>query len=320
MSKKKILGVEWNVSKDEFIFTFSDIIETAESLPVTKRNILKISAMFFDPLGLICPLVLQVKLLFKEAYILNVKWDDLLPTEFEVKYNNFIEELRKLPFTSVPRYLFGDQHNVTELELHGFCDASIQAYSAAVYVRSSKNDNIVTNLLTAKSKIVPNRKLTVPKLELMSCLLLSRLIVSVRKALSVQVKISDVVSWSDSKVSLYWVKSVTKKWKIWVENRVSEIRENVGVDCWRYVPTDCNSADVATRYNKKLKFEEMLWWKGPLFSCERKEVWPRSELTGDYGDALDLNQQLEEVLIAPIFSSVSVEGNICYVVVKGIAV
>ena len=78
MSKKKILGVEWNVSKDEFIFTFSDIIETAESLPVTKRNILKISAMFFDPLGLICPLVLQVKLLFKESCILNVKWDNLL--------------------------------------------------------------------------------------------------------------------------------------------------------------------------------------------------------------------------------------------------
>ena len=49
-------------------------------------------------------------------------------------------------------------------------------------------------------------------------------------------------------------------------------------------------------------------------------MWPRSELTGDYGDALDLNQQLGEVLIAPIFSSVSVEGNICYVVVKGIAV
>ena len=88
MSKKKILGVEWNVSKDEFIFTFSDIIETAESLPVTKRNILKISAMFFDPLGLICPLVLQVKLLFKEACILSVKWDDLLPTEFELRRIN----------------------------------------------------------------------------------------------------------------------------------------------------------------------------------------------------------------------------------------
>ena len=112
---RKGLGVEWNVSKDEFIFTFSDIIEAAKSLPVTKRNIFKISAMFFDPLGLICPLVLQVKLLFREACILNVKWDDLLPTEFVVKYNKFIEELRKLSFISVPRYLFVDQHNVTEL-------------------------------------------------------------------------------------------------------------------------------------------------------------------------------------------------------------
>ena len=102
---------------------------------------------------------------------------------------------------------------------------------AAVYVRSSKNNNIVTNSLTAKSQIVPNRKLTVSKLELISYLLLSRLIVSVWKALSAQVKISNDVNWSDSKVALYWVKSVTKKLKIWVENCVPEIRENVGVDC-----------------------------------------------------------------------------------------
>ena len=89
----------------------------------------------------------------------------------------------------------------------------MQPYSAGVYVRSSKNNNIVTKLMTAKSKVLPNRKLTVPKLELMSCLLLSRLIVSVRKALSVQVKISNVVSWSDSKFTLYWAKSVTKSGK-----------------------------------------------------------------------------------------------------------
>ena len=47
-------------------------------LPVTKRNILKISAMFYDPL------VLQVKILFKEACICNVKWGNLLPTAFIV--------------------------------------------------------------------------------------------------------------------------------------------------------------------------------------------------------------------------------------------
>ena len=37
-------------------------------------------------------------------------------------------------------------------------------------------------------------------------------------------------------------------------------------------------------------------------------------MTSDYGDALDLNQQVGEVLIAPAFSSVSVEGNLCCVI------
>ena len=54
------------------------ILWKLQSLQVTKRNILKISTMFFISLGLICPLVLQVKVLFWEACILNVKWDDLL--------------------------------------------------------------------------------------------------------------------------------------------------------------------------------------------------------------------------------------------------
>ena len=53
---------------------------------------------------------------------------------------------------------------------------------------------------------------------------------------------------------------------------MSEIRQNIGVDCWRYVPTDCNPVDVATRYNKIRKFEEVLWWKGPSCLCEREEV------------------------------------------------
>ena len=53
---------------------------------------------------------------------------------------------------------------------------------------------------------------------------------------------------------------------------MSEIRENVGGDCWRYVPTDYNSADIATRYNTKLKFEEVLQWKGPSFLCEGDEM------------------------------------------------
>ena len=125
-------------------------------------------------------------------------------------------------------YLFTNHYGYIDFELHWFWDASVEAYSASVYVRLCKNDIITRNLVTAKSKIVPSKKLTV---QLMSCLLLSFLVLLVKKALIVEVNITKVVCWSDSKIALWWIKSVNKKWKVWVENRLSEIRENIGVDC-----------------------------------------------------------------------------------------
>ena len=68
---KKILGFDWNITSDEIIFYFTDIINTASNLPVTKRNVLKLSPVFFDALGLICPIVLQIKILFEEACALK---------------------------------------------------------------------------------------------------------------------------------------------------------------------------------------------------------------------------------------------------------
>ena len=49
---QKVLGVNWNATTDKFVFEFSKIINIASKLNVTKRNLLKVSAMFFDPLGL----------------------------------------------------------------------------------------------------------------------------------------------------------------------------------------------------------------------------------------------------------------------------
>ena len=45
----------------------------------TKRNVLK---MFFDPLGLISPIALQIKILFKEACALKYTWDNVLNDKF----------------------------------------------------------------------------------------------------------------------------------------------------------------------------------------------------------------------------------------------
>ena len=59
-SFKKVLGINWDIESDEFVYTFENILSLTETLPVTKRNILKIASSFFDPLGLISPIVIQV--------------------------------------------------------------------------------------------------------------------------------------------------------------------------------------------------------------------------------------------------------------------
>ena len=82
---KKILGFDWNITSDEIIFYFTDIVNKASNLPVTERNVLKLSPVFFDALRLICPIVLQIKILFKEACALKYTWDDGLNDEFVEK-------------------------------------------------------------------------------------------------------------------------------------------------------------------------------------------------------------------------------------------
>ena len=53
----KLLGITWNSQSDEFLFGFSELIEHAQELSVTKRSLLKVTARIFDPLGLISPFV-----------------------------------------------------------------------------------------------------------------------------------------------------------------------------------------------------------------------------------------------------------------------
>ena len=58
---KTILGLDRNITSDEIIFYFTDITNTVTNLPVAKRNVLKNSSMFFDPLGLYLPLFYRLK-------------------------------------------------------------------------------------------------------------------------------------------------------------------------------------------------------------------------------------------------------------------
>ena len=77
----KVLGVPWNTPLDVLTFEFDELIEYANSLMVNKRSILKLAAKIFDPLGLISPFVIQLKMLFQTKCIQQLDWDDPLSCE-----------------------------------------------------------------------------------------------------------------------------------------------------------------------------------------------------------------------------------------------
>jgi hypothetical protein len=124
-------------------------------------------------------------------------------------------------------------------ELHVFCDDSSKAYGAVVYLHNTHSKE--TALVMSKSRLTPNKTLTIPRAELLAALL--RLIQFVHASLAQQLSISKCILWSDSQIVLHWIQS-HKKLPCFVQNRINEIRANAIInDC----PTADNPADMISR-------------------------------------------------------------------------
>ena len=74
--------------------------------------------------------------------------------------------------------------DMLDVDLHGFSDTSRVAYGAVVYVRNFCRHGFKVSLWTGKCCVAPVKLTTVQRLELLACVLLSKLIVSVKKAVT----------------------------------------------------------------------------------------------------------------------------------------
>ena len=161
---------------------------------------------------------------------MKTDWDAPMYRIIAEHWYNHLTELKHRSDVSIPRYIYEHDININDVistELRGFCDSSKDAYAAVVYIRAKtfKCDTL-TKLITAKSNVAPLKIESIPRLELMSCILLSKLICSVKVALKNYIVFKHETCWSDSEVVLYWIKGVRRDWKPWVENRVGKIRNS----------------------------------------------------------------------------------------------
>ena len=133
---------------------------------------------------------------------------------------------------------------VLEYQLHGFADASNNAYSAVAYILCRTENQIYAKLIASKSRVVPLKKLTIPRLELMSATVLARFMHMIKSALKSQLEISRVTYWLDSKTALcVWIQN-RGEWKQFVRHRVNEILQLSKKHGWGHCPGKDNVADI----------------------------------------------------------------------------
>ncbi|GFU11862.1 reverse transcriptase domain-containing protein [Trichonephila clavipes] len=134
------------------------------------------------------------------------------------------------------------RHKGKDLQLHIFCDASPRAFGAVAYFcYVTANDDIDTSFITAKSRVSPLKKLTLPRLELLGAVLASRIL----KYLTSKFKFPILKSflWSDSSIVLHWIKGKASNYKQLVSNRVIEIQSNSDPSDWHH----CSGEKIPSR-------------------------------------------------------------------------
>ncbi|XP_044312576.1 uncharacterized protein LOC123037144 [Drosophila rhopaloa] len=257
-SPVKVLGLYWHPGKD--ILTYKAGL--AKNPDCTKRQVLSDVSRIFDPLGLLAPIVIQFKILFQKLWLLNLDWDDPLPTKLADNWLKWRADLDNLQTFQLPRFVANDPDNI---ELHGFSDASTKAYAAVVYSRVTSDDgSISVSIVAAKTRVAPLKQQSLPRLELCAALLLSQLIRSITSAL--RHKNITVFGWSDSSIVLTWLSYTPAQLKTFVGNRTSEILDTIPRSAWHHVDSKTNPADCASRGLMAADLIDFhLWWNGPLW-------------------------------------------------------
>ena len=179
----------------------------SDSLLPTKRNLLKLSALIFDPFGLISAVTVQFRILLQDICKLHLGWDTPLPQNLAKIWYELIEDLKHVRVISIPRYHFSEMMDKAKsYSLHVFGDASEKGFCTIVYVVIKVHSAYHQRLITSKSKVTPIKPLTMPRMELLASLISARLLNTVRQALENQVSFESIHCRSESITVLYWLK------------------------------------------------------------------------------------------------------------------
>ena len=158
----KALGIHWDSSRDVLqvsIGTHSPLKQC------TKRSVISDIAKTFDVLGWFAPATILMKIQFQHLWEIKLEWDEEVPHNIQEMHHEWKQQLPFLKDIVVNRCYFRHGCSVVKTELHGFSDASEDAYAAVIYLRAVYDMGPPSlSLIIAKTKVAPLKKQSIPRL------------------------------------------------------------------------------------------------------------------------------------------------------------
>ena len=305
----KVLGHTWLPTSDQFVFNVKVNLSskkrgvrcekdlTHEDIPrlpgilLTRRILLGFVMAQYDPMGLISPIIVILKIQLRKLYGngLDLGWDDQIPDNQRAEWVEILSMLLLMDDVVLPRAV-RPPGAVGLPELIGYWDGSLLAYSCAIYIRwcleqkdSCGGDKYWVQLVCAKARVTPVKGITAPRSEVSGFLILTRLL----KVLvnSMDIKPESVTLAGDSQCTISATEKTGGVLAPYFACRVSEamsnleeLTEHTVVRDIQHVPGTDNPADIPTR--AKTTPEEVLagslWQSGPSYLWECREDWPFS--------------------------------------------
>ena len=291
---ERAVGVQWCIQSDTFQFRIA-----LKDRPCTRRGILSTVSSNFDPLGFIAPVLLEGKSILQDLCRNGVDWDDpIIPDVIRARWERWRTELHVLQHFSIPRCFKPDDFGaVVKKELHHFSDASTKGYGQCSYLRlQDDSGRIHCAFVAGKSRVTPLKPVTIPRLELQAAVISVKISQQIRQELS----LDDVQEffWSDSKVVLGYIANESRRFHVFVANRVQLIQDSTSVDQWKYVETKLNPADDASRGLSPIALVTSRWSTGPVFLWQKENEWPVDEkVFPDPSQVLPCDPEVKKVTV-----------------------
>ena len=293
----RVLGINWNPTTDELTVStrinisekyrgartepdlnYDDIPQILD-VKLTRRIVLGIVNSCYDPIGLLCVITVQLKIELRKLYgkDLNLGWDDPLPLELKQRWVNLLQLLKKAEIVRFKRCI-KPPTAVGDSDLIIFNDGSVDAMCVIAYVRWKLESGAYKCVLwTAKTRVTPLRKSTIPRIEMTSAVIGARL----RKAIDghCNMKFNRVIHILDSMCTLALLHKDTTALGEFMGNKVTEALEISQSNEFFHVCSKDNIADLGTRCDASIEdiTEDSSYQCGPPWLKLESVEWPVSQ-------------------------------------------